>query len=380
MSAKSYRSTRTTMFVSALFAISFHFLSPVHAKGPADSQHKFEAGAEEPALLKIIITAHWRIAKARAALPPVQVVHDEWSEIQDFIEYAFDGGALRLYVSPGPKGSDIFALLVDTREPRYENFVRLTSTERYLTDERGAYVLVVPLRPVSQKLFDTLKARRWTERELQQELGAPSYNWASHGTGCSGVTYVPEGLSFIGESLRSKSPVVYQVFTPDDPPDECLPAIESGSRLDYAMLQQSSRKAVTERLLEQRAEINGALANGKRSPDGRFVVAEVNFGGMRWTEELVIQELRMPERRYRINSIIDGYLWLNDRTILFTARSIDTQDFFTTDAVTGANEYVTSTTDVADFGVSGPHRFWYKNPDGKRHEVTVHRSKPKTTQ
>lgn len=171
------------------------------------------AVAEEPAILKKIIAAHWKLANARAALPPVQVVHKEQLETQDWIEYAYDGGALRLYVSPGPKGGDIFGVLVDTRNPRYKNFVHPFFAEHYAVYHHGSYAVVLPLRPVSQQVFDTMKSRRWTEQELETQLGGPSYHWHLHGIGWWGLTLVPQGLSFIGDVDGPNSPVRYQVYT-----------------------------------------------------------------------------------------------------------------------------------------------------------------------
>src|SRR5437870_1237768 len=119
-----------SLALSALLLIDFPPASAVHAESPAADT---VVEAKEPALLKTLAAARWRLASARAALPPVQLVHTEALEMQNYIQYAFDGGALRLCVSPGRKGGDIFALLVDTSEPRYQNFVRLGSTERYAT-------------------------------------------------------------------------------------------------------------------------------------------------------------------------------------------------------------------------------------------------------
>ena len=139
------------------------------------------AKSREPAPLKRIAAANWRLASARPALPPVELVHHEALETQDFIEYAFGGGALRLFVSARRKGGDIFAMLVDTHEPRYADFAQLVPTARYGTYTGGTYVVVVPVRPLSHELFDKLKARRWTENELEQRLGSPSYRWHVHG-------------------------------------------------------------------------------------------------------------------------------------------------------------------------------------------------------
>jgi hypothetical protein len=369
---------RSALAVIPLLLISFSRLVPVRA----------QSAPAEPALVKKIAAAHWRFARAKAALPPVQVVQEERLEIQDFVQYAFEGGALRLCVSPGRKGGAIFALLVDTRVPRYANFAQLASTGRYATYHHGEYAAVVPLQPVSQQLFDKLKASQWTKAELQQQLGSPSYNWHVHGAGYLGVTYVVPGLSFIGDQGGPGAVVKYQVHAEaveakwgeEHKFEFRLPSLEALSQLDYSTLQQECREEFANRLLNQREQIDQALANGKRSPNGRYTAGTVNFGGVSYTGELIVRETGKPEQRY--SAATTEYLWLNGRTILFKMGWADGEAFQTMDALTGATSVVASIPDksssflgdpqVADFGVSDPQRFWYTTKDGERHEVTVH--------
>ena len=55
-------------------------------------------------------------------------------------------------------------------------------------------------------------------------------------------------------------------------------------------------------------------------------------------------------------------------------------EFYTMDALTGSRKRVaTQDGHVADFGVSGPRRFWYKTDDEKMREVTVERAKSRAT-
>jgi hypothetical protein len=373
---------RTALAVIPLLLIGFSRLAPVRA----------QSAAAEPALLKKMAAAHWRFARAKAALPPVQVVYKEFGT-QDFIQDAFEGGALRLCVSPGRKGGDIFALLVDTRVPRYANFTQLASADRYATYRHGAYAVVVPLRPVSQQLFDKLKASRWTIEELQQQLGAPSYNWHVHGMGYLGVTYVAQGLSFVGEQDRPGAVVKYQVHAEaveakwgeEHKFDFRLPPLVALSQLDYTTLQRECREEFANEFLNQREQIDQALANGKRSPNGRFTAGTMNFVGVAYTEELIVRETGKPEQRYYAPT--NEYLWLNARTIVFKVGWAVGEEFQTMDALTGAKNVVVSIPDesssflgdpqVVDFGVSGPQRFWYKTKDGERHEVRVrHQARP----
>ena len=69
--------------------------------------------------------------------------------------------------------NDIFAILVDTRKPKYAGFTHPLFAEHYHAYRDGPYVVVAPVHPVPQTLVETLKTKRWTEEELQQQLGAP---------------------------------------------------------------------------------------------------------------------------------------------------------------------------------------------------------------
>src|SRR5262249_42842066 len=130
----------------------------------------------EPPILRIIIDSHWKLDRARPQLPPVQVVHEKHLETQDWIEHAYDGGKLRLFVSAGDK-NDIFAVLVDTRDPKYASFAQPFFAEHYAVFHHAPYAVVVPVHPVSQEQFTKLKAKLWTEEGVRQQLGVPSYHW-----------------------------------------------------------------------------------------------------------------------------------------------------------------------------------------------------------
>ena len=165
-----------------------------------------------------MLAGRWRLAKVESALPPVQVVQDHGMEWQHFVDHAFDHGALRVCVSPGKKGGEIFALLVDTRAPRYADFARVVSTDRYATYRDGPYVAVLPVRPVNPELFDTLRGKRWTEDELRERLGTPSATGHIHGAGFFVLEYIPQGLSFMGDQLGPPGPVARNRLLTSAPP------------------------------------------------------------------------------------------------------------------------------------------------------------------
>ena len=132
------------LVVAALVVLSCGPAFAAHAKRPPADHKAVPAVAEaEPAVLKKIMAAHWQLAGALPGLPQLQVVHNEALEFQDFVQYAFDGGALRLCVSPGPRQNDIFALLYN-----YSPHVQP------LLDELAHYVNPSDLREIRNILND----------------------------------------------------------------------------------------------------------------------------------------------------------------------------------------------------------------------------------
>src|SRR5438552_1406956 len=201
--------------------ISFDPASAGTVRHPA-SRSNLEA--PEPALLRTMIAGGWRLAKVKPTLPPVQVVQDHALEWQHFVDQAFDHGALRLCVSPGKKGGEIFALLVDTRAPRYADFARVVSTDHYAAYRDGPYVVVLPLRPVDPKLFDTLRGRQWTEDELPEEQGKPErryyagdvtdYHWLDHRTIVFVNFHVDDSEFYALDALSGARRVIAKVSDP----------------------------------------------------------------------------------------------------------------------------------------------------------------------
>lgn len=252
--------TRTTIIIiTAVFVISLGRSFPVHAQdAPATgSEHGDVAKTQEPAILKTIIAAHWRVPDTREFFPAVLDVHEEKLETQDWIDYTYDGGGFHLYVSPGPNGGDIFAVLVDTRVPRYHDFATPAFAEHYAAYHRGPYVVVVPVHPVSQKLFEELKTKRWTEAELRQEIGTASYHAHAHGGGYFHLHYIPQGLEFIGYGPNLD--IMYQVRDEEgdakvNMPDATLPPLDSLAKTDYAKVQIQNRVQFAKRLFDEHEE------------------------------------------------------------------------------------------------------------------------------
>jgi hypothetical protein len=337
------------------------------------------APVREPSLLRQLADGGWQMAHARTALPPVQQVYAEPLEIQDFVEYAFDGGALRLLVSAAGSGA-VFGLLVDTSRPRYRDFAALRSTARYDVVQRGSYALILPIRTIDRAHLDRLLARQWSEADLRRLLGPPSYHWHLHGVGAVGLTYVPFGLSFI--QLSSAEPLTgYRLMTDEAELDGDDAPSTSPGLVETTALTRRGRAAFAERFLGQREQIDAALAAGKPSPDGRLIVGHVNFGQTFNSETIVIGERGRPERRYAAPYFTadDDYRWLSARTVLFKVGAPE-PGFYTLDASTGAETKIATipalpssqgTDAVIAFDISGPHEFWYRTDDGVKHAVGV---------
>jgi hypothetical protein len=85
----------TAIVIMAVFLVSLGRTFPTHAQNAraTASEHGAVAAAQEPPVLKTIITAHWRLANARAALPPVPLVVGDGAPMS--IVASVDGCAMR---------------------------------------------------------------------------------------------------------------------------------------------------------------------------------------------------------------------------------------------------------------------------------------------
>ncbi len=390
-------STITSIIITTILTASVSCSLPVSAQdGPATtSKPAAIANTEEPAVLKKIIASHWHLENARPALPPVQVIHEERVFTQDWIEYAFEGGALRLFLSRESKPAEIFAVLVDIHHAKYSDFTTLISTDRYAVYHHDPYVLVLPVRPISPTQFNRLKGRRWTEKELRKEIG-PASNDSCEGCFNGGpgrylhLLFVPQGLSFESEDTNGSGSVAeYQLEGTEGDDGPPLPPLTALSTLEYGQLQRKIRDGFAKMLFDEREYVESTLAKGMRSPDGRFVVGDVDFSEAYNDADVVIGERNMPERYYRAAYFAVGpYRWLDGETVAFEVCGA-TEQLYTLDAVTGDMNLVAdidgwdphtmTANSVVDFGASGPHTFWYKTEDGQKHEVNLlhRRSRPR---
>jgi hypothetical protein len=197
--------------------------------------------------------------------------------------------------------------------------------------------------------------------------------------GCFELTWVPQGLLFVGDRTTGDAPLEYQLSEPSEGQDACLGPLDAISALDYATTRAEVRQRFARKLLRDRRTIDAALDEGRPSPDGRFTVGSVNLGGTYNNEQVVIRERGLPERRYPAGYFTrpDDYAWLDERTVLYRVRQpTGDVEFHSLDALTGTKRLLAeipaaAPSRVAEFGVGARDRFWYRTEDGQRHEVPV---------
>lgn len=347
-----------------------------------------ESPSSAASIIAAFQEARWRFAIARRALPRVEAVQNETLEVEDWREYAYEGGALRAYVSRD--GGNVIAVLADASVTRYADFRQLRDTDAYTVNIAEPSVIVIPMRPVGRSLFDRLKSKTWSVQELTRLLGPPSYRDHIHGIGWMFLEYVPQGLTFVDDSNHRPDYDWFYLWdwrpkqerdTPDADDDDMLDA-PRGDKVPYesyrARLRDVARK-FGDRLAAERREIRNALAGGLESPGGRFVVAPINLGGSYNNQQTLVAERARPERRYHAEYFTaqKDYRWLDARTILYeVAQPTGDVQFYTLDAITGAKAKAfevsgNSPLRVREFGVSGRSRFWYTTSDAIKHEIPV---------
>jgi hypothetical protein len=318
----------------------------------------------------------WSFEKLRSSLPAPDVVQDQDLEIHDWTEHAYDGGALRLYVSR--RGDRLIALLADTRRSPFRDAPDVGSAGRHFTHAESSFVVIMPNLPVERVEFETLRARAWDPTEAENRLGPASYRRHVHGGGWLFWEWVGEGLSLVapgpGEPFRLWDwtlPSEFYEVVPDKPPAATAVPYET-----YLSGLHERHRKFAALLVRERQQVEAALAAGTVSPDGRFVVAPVCLGGTYNTAQTAVMERGKAERLFPAGYFTerDDYVWLDDRTVLWRVDDAVSVKFSTLDAITGRRELVLTlprSPRKPAFGVSGPRSFWWSGADGERHHVVL---------
>ncbi|MGE5675993.1 MAG: hypothetical protein ACM3XM_19315, partial [Mycobacterium leprae] len=300
-------------------------------------------------LLKQAEQAGWEMAKLRTALPPVEGRYQDTSvEDPDYIQYAYLGGALRLYVDSGDQR--LLGFLVDTRFAPYAEAPSLAAGSQTAVVVVPPYVAVLHSHPATEAVVEQLKSRSWSKAELEQQLGQPSYRFHQHGVGSFMLTYLPEGLQFEGfDTYQLKMEIPYAAALPRT----------------FDLFAKS--------MARQLADVQKALASGKRSPDGRFRAGKLSMAGY-WGDFLLVQEPGKAEQRYQLGYSLGNYEWLDDHTLIFCEMYLfgDDHPLYTINVLTGERKEAVRLTGFRDsFGVSAPGRIWYMTGDGQSHEAMI---------
>lgn len=115
-------------------------------------------------------------------------------ENSDYFEYAFNGGSLRIYASA--YDGTVFGLFADLS--KYPWLKKTSSSERHVVYKLKNYCIMVPRNPIEPDTFTMVKSRSLDMDTIERIMGKPSYKYHIHGIGHYVVSYLPEGLCFIG--------------------------------------------------------------------------------------------------------------------------------------------------------------------------------------
>ncbi len=262
--------------------------------------------------------AKWRFPAVKQSLPPVQVVNVHRLEVHDWREYAYAGGALRVYVNRD--GDDVIAVLADTTRPPYDGLKQLRPSNRRDVRAIGRWAIAIPIEPIDRKLFDVLKSKSWTKADLRKRLGPPSYSFHVHGSGQTFLEHVRQGLTFVDGDPDAPNPDDwYYLANPAADYDEYGQPQHSRD-LGYETYEQYLHQRsgfLAETIARNMQLITEALAKGKSSPHGRFVAAYVNVGDSYNNGQTAIRERGKPERLYPSPESPEDYSWVDDRTLTY---------------------------------------------------------------
>jgi hypothetical protein len=329
-----------------------------------------------PAPVAVCIRSGWRLAGVRAALGTPEIVSERPLETQDFREYAYRAGAIRLYVAG--ESDEVVALVIEgnARTPDVEG---LAAAAEYAAAQRPARTIVMPVRRVSDGDFAWVRDGRRKERDLVQRLGPPGNRWHAHGVGFFGITWVAAGIEVISTGAPIGEEEHYQLHDPRAPSDGDLPEVADLAAMEYGPLQIAVREKFALHIDHAREEVEKALGSGVVSPDGRFTAASVALGGTFNTAETVVRERGHAERRYGLPWFTgrDDYRWIDSQTLAIHAwQPSETVEFHVLNVVAGTDHVTTvpslddGTPAVAAWGVSAAG-IWWTAADGTRREIAA---------
>lgn len=291
-------------------------------------------------------------------------------ENNNYVEYAYNSGALRVFVSP--YNNDVFAFMIDTSKLDYKNY--LIKSDSYDSHRINNYLIVCHKKKVSEDTFYLLKKQELDLSMLDQLIGSPSCRSHIHGLGNEIFSYVPLGLEF--QTTNNDNTVI---LTPSFL-DSGLLGEESGvllaknQKLTYGDYSKNISKSITEFalfLINKQISIDNAIKQGKKSLDGNYTIGLLEEGGY-WDNWIIVKPRGKAEYRVNADYFISGYQWLDDNTILYADAM---GKFSTINVKNGENSEVYETGEYIDgFNIHG-NRVQYSVNGGLK-EFTIPEFRP----
>lgn len=282
--------------------------------------------------------AQWDLERLQVLLPPAEAsYHNKSGEEPTYREYAYDGGALRLFEGAGKES--LFAVLIDTGRPGYEAFRDMKPLPGMQVELLGPYVVII--RAAEGDAPPALKAKIVNIEALEPTIGRPTFGYHLHGVGTYMYFYVPEGVQLHG-SLTDAEVVG-----------------KSGADL---------RRSVAAMLVGDVDAFARGPKVGRTSPDGKRWAAKIAFGGY-WNNWIIVRTPGQAEQRYQADYFIEDYLWLDDHRILFVESM--SSAFTVIDVNARSMRPVPVSGSISEFGPAGAGRFWYKDHEGKIRDIEI---------
>lgn len=256
-------------------------------------------------------------------------------ENSDYFEYAFNAGSLRIYASA--YDGRVFGLFADLS--KYPWLKQASSSERDIVYKLKNYCIMVPRNPIEPDTFTMIKSRSLKVDTIEKIMGKPSYRAHIHGIGHYVVSYLPEGLCFIGGPNMDSTFTLYPYLI-DNPDITDLAALTkfnySLEYADYINNQNEMIKEFAVQKIEELMKAERALEQGIVSPNKELTAGYLSDGGY-WEQWIVIKDKNRPEVRVNAEYFIEDYKWLNNETLLYVTMM---GQFFSVDAKTGRQKQI----------------------------------------
>lgn len=265
------------------------------------------------------IVSSWSISEIKPILPEEEARFEViWAEMP-YVESIYDKNNLRLYLSPADMNQDtIFACMVNSSNPAYENIKSWEPTDNFDIVHSGDFTVICNKKLIRATTFDELKNGLHTYDSLVELIGTASFRDHVHGVGSYTYEYFPQGLTFI-ECERDK----YRLF-PSQWPDNTSP-IEDPDKLaafnrnltyeDYLTMQSDKRKNFALECFEQQKMRQEALAQGKKSPDGKYTAGSYT-GHVFWKNYIVIASPDSSENLINLGDWLFDYQWFDNENLV----------------------------------------------------------------